>query len=69
MYVYSVMSGGPTGTQAWTFFGIKDLTDLLQVFRMATYTLPLTGENGDSWFYAPLSFEMGACFTGARSAD
>lgn len=51
VYVYSVMSGGPTGTQAWTFFGIKNLTNPLQVFRMATYTLTITDENGDSWFY------------------
>ncbi len=51
VYVYSVMSGGPTGTQEWTYFGFSNLTDVSQVFRDATYYLSYTDEEGNTWYY------------------
>ncbi len=52
VYVYSVMSGGPTGTQAWTYFGFRNLTEPSQVFYPATYTLVYTAEDGTVSYYA-----------------
>lgn len=51
VYVYSVMSGGPSGTQAWTFFGLKNLNDSHQVYMDATYTLTATDAEGNVFFY------------------
>ncbi len=51
VYAYSVMSGGPTGTQSWTYFGFANLTEASQVFKPATYTLTTTNENGDTSYY------------------
>ncbi|MGN0801355.1 MAG: hypothetical protein ACI4MF_02035 [Candidatus Faecivicinus sp.] len=51
VYIYSVMSGGPSGTQAWTFFGLDNLTDSHQVYKDATYTLTAVDEEGNTFFY------------------
>ncbi|MDC7291092.1 hypothetical protein NXH76_25220 [Blautia schinkii] len=51
VYVYSVMSGGPTGTQSWTYFGFENLTEPSQVFKSATYTLVWTDEEGNTAYY------------------
>lgn len=51
VYIYSVMSGGPSGTQAWTFFGLENLTDSHQVYMDATYTLTATDAEGNVFFY------------------
>lgn len=51
VYAYSVMSGGPTGTQSWTYFGFANLTEASQVFKPATYTLMTTDENGETVYY------------------
>ena len=51
VYVYSVMSGGPSGTQAWTYFGLDNLTDSHQVYRDATYTLEAVDAEGNVFFY------------------
>lgn len=51
VYVYSVMSGGPTGTQSWTYFGFENLTEASQVFKPATYTLTMTDAEGNTSYY------------------
>ena len=51
VYAYSVMSGGPSGTQAWTYFGFENLTDSHQVYRDATYTLEAVDAEGNVFFY------------------
>lgn len=51
VYIYSVMSGGPSGTQAWTFFGLENLTDSHQVYMDATYTLTAVDAEGNTFFY------------------
>ena len=51
VYIYSVMSGGPGGTQAWTFFGLNNLTDSHQVYMDATYTLTAADAEGNVFFY------------------
>lgn len=51
VYAYSVMSGGPSGTQAWTYFGFENLTDSHQVYRTATYTLEAVDAEGNVFFY------------------
>ena len=51
VYIYSVMSGGPSGTQAWTFFGLNNLTDSHQVYKDATYTLSAIDDEGNTFFY------------------
>ena len=51
VYAYSVMSGGPSGTQAWTYFGFENLTDSHQVYREATYTLEAVDAEGNVFFY------------------
>lgn len=51
VYIYSVMSGGPSGTQAWTFFGLNNLTDSHQVYMDATYTLTAIDAEGNVFFY------------------
>lgn len=51
VYAYSVMSGGPSGTQAWTYFGFENLTDSHQVYRNATYTLEAVDAEGNVFFY------------------
>lgn len=51
VYIYSVMSGGPSGTQAWTFFGLNNLTDSHQVYMDATYTLTAVDAEGNAFFY------------------
>ena len=51
VYAYSVMSGGPSGTQAWTYFGFENLTDSHQVYGEATYTLEAVDAEGNVFFY------------------
>ena len=51
VYIYSVMSGGPSGTQAWTYFGLANLTDSHQVYGEATYTLTAVDAEGNTFFY------------------
>ena len=51
VYIYSVMSGGPSGTQAWTFFGLNNLKDSHQVYMDATYTLTAADADGNVFFY------------------
>ena len=51
VYIYNVMSGGPSGTQAWTFYGLNNLTDSHQVYRDATYTLTAVDAEGNVFFY------------------
>ncbi|MDO5299594.1 MAG: hypothetical protein Q4F18_09210 [Clostridia bacterium] len=51
VYIYSVMSGGTTGTQCWTYFGLDNLTDSHQVYAMATYTLTAVDAEGNAFFY------------------
>ena len=51
VFVYNVMGGGPSGTQAWTIFGLNNLTDSSQVYMDATYTLEAIDEEGNTFFY------------------
>lgn len=51
VYAYSEMSGGPNGTQAWTYYGFANLTEPSQVFYTATYTLTWTDSDGNVWYY------------------
>ena len=67
VYIYSVMSGGPSGTQAWTFFGLNNLTDSHQVYREATYTLTATDAEGNVFFYG--EDENGKGIRVAKEAD
>ena len=67
VYIYSVMSGGPSGTQAWTFFGLDNLTDSHQVYREATYTLTATDAEGNVFFYG--EDENGKGIRVAKEAD
>ena len=67
VYIYSVMSGGPSGTQAWTFFGLNNLTDSHQVYMDATYTLTATDAEGNVFFYG--EDENGKGIKVAREAD
>ena len=52
VYVYYVMSGGMEGTQKWTYYGVDNLTDWEQAFKIPTYTLTFTDENGVVKYYA-----------------
>ena len=67
VYIYSVMSGGPSGTQAWTFFGLDNLNDSHQVYMDATYTLTATDEEGNVFFYG--EDESGNGIRVAKEAD
>ena len=67
VYIYSVMSGGPSGTQAWTFFGLNNLTDSHQVYMDATYTLTATDAEGNVFFYG--EDENGKGIKVAKEAD
>lgn len=51
VYAYSVMSGGPSGTQARTCFGFDNLTDVHQVYGEATDTLEAVDAEGNVFFY------------------
>ena len=52
VYAYYVMSGGMEGTQKWTYYGVDNLTDWEQAFKIPTYTLTFTDENGVVKYYA-----------------
>jgi len=67
VYIYSVMSGGPSGTQAWTFFGLDNLTDSHQVYMDATYTLTAVDAQGNVFFYG--EDESGRGIRVSREAD
>ena len=67
VYIYSVMSGGPSGTQAWTFFGLDNLTDSHQVYMDATYTLTAADADGNVFFYG--EDENGKGIKVAKEAD
>ena len=67
VYIYSVMSGGPSGTQAWTFYGLNNLTDSHQVYMDATYTLTAVDAEGNAFFYG--EDENGKGIIVAREAD
>ncbi len=44
-------SGGQSGPQNWTFYGIE-LNDFLDVFHAPNYTLSMVDTNGKTQFYA-----------------
>ena len=44
-------SGGQSGPQNWTFYGIE-LNDFLDVFHAPNYTLSMVDANGKTQFYA-----------------
>ena len=67
VYIYSVMSGGPSGTQAWTFFGLNNLNDSHQVYMDTTYTLTATDAEGNVFFYG--EDENGKGIKVAKEAD
>ena len=52
VYCYYVMHGGMQGTQEWTYYGVDNLTEWEQAFRIPTYTLTCTDENGAVQYYA-----------------
>ncbi|MCD8074788.1 MAG: hypothetical protein LUF27_07100 [Lachnospiraceae bacterium] len=51
VYAYYIMSGGMTGTQSWTYYGIDGLTEWSQAFVIPTYTLTYTAEDGTVSYY------------------
>lgn len=51
VYAYFVMSGGPSGPQSWTFYGIG-LDSFLDVFHEPNYILSVTGSDGSVQYYA-----------------
>ncbi|MBQ8092708.1 MAG: hypothetical protein IJ242_03935 [Clostridia bacterium] len=67
VYIYNVMSGGPSGTQAWTIFGLNNLTDSHQVYMDATYTLTAADADGNTFFYG--EDENGKGIRVAKEAD
>ena len=52
VYAYYVMSGGMEGTQKWTYYGVDNLTDWEQAFKIPVYILTYTDENGVVKYYA-----------------
>lgn len=69
VYVYSVMGGGPSGTQARTCFGFDNLTDVHQVYGEATYTLEAVDAEGNVFFYGEDESGSGGrsfCICGAQ---
>lgn len=63
VYAYYVMSGGQTGPQNWTFYGIE-LDSFQDVFHAPNYTLSITDSAGKTQFYAEDSSGT-AYFTGS----
>ncbi|MDO5422890.1 MAG: hypothetical protein Q4F41_04090 [Eubacteriales bacterium] len=51
VYAYYIMTGGMTGTQHWTYYGVDNLTEWEQAFKVPTYTLAYTDENGTVSYY------------------
>jgi hypothetical protein len=51
VYAYSVMSGGMEGTQAWTYYGLDGFENWEQCFKIPTYTLTMTSEDGSTIYY------------------
>ena len=62
-----MMSGGLSGTQAWTFYGLNNRTDSHQVYMDATYTLTAVDAEGNVFFYG--EDENGRSVKVAREAD
>jgi hypothetical protein len=52
VYAYYIMTGGMSGTQAWTYYGLDGLTDWAQAFYIPHYTLTYTAEDGTIYYYA-----------------
>lgn len=51
VYCYYIMTGGTTGTQYWTYYGVDGLTEWSQAFVIPTYTLTYTQSDGTVLYY------------------
>lgn len=52
VYAYYVMSGGMTGTQTWSYYGVDGLESWEQAFVIPTYILTYVDEMGVVKYYA-----------------
>lgn len=51
VYCYYVMSGGMTGTQTWSYYGVDGMEEWEQVCNIPNYTLTLVDDNGVVNYY------------------